>query len=167
MIAKIFDIISLIQRLNSVYFLIFWLFVKTVLKTLIRRNCAAKSMSLVFALSKTMAFTDGGLRVAGQSPYLLLIASNTPSFTKPLPTSGLWRGSDWERISIFCKEPFDHTSLMIFPGNPLRWHHLWQAEWGGAGLGAEKWKDWGDRGNEWAQGWRVIGCHTGGTGPDR
>lgn len=54
-----------------------------------------------------------------------------PSYTKPPPTSGLWRGSDWERISIFCEELFDHTSLMIFPGNPLRWHHLWQAEWGG------------------------------------
>lgn len=50
MIAKIFDIISLIQRLNSVYFLIFWLFVKTALKTLLRRNYAAKSMWLVFAL---------------------------------------------------------------------------------------------------------------------
>lgn len=89
MIAKIFNIISLIQHLNSVYFLIFWLFVKTVLKTLIRQNCAAESMSLVFALSKTMALTDGGLWVTGQSPYLLLIASNTPSYTKPPPMSGL------------------------------------------------------------------------------
>lgn len=64
-----------------------------------------------------------------------------------------------------CEEALGHTSLMIFQvihsDSIIRDRRGELRPWG------REMEGWSDRGNEWIKGWRVIGCHTGGIGPDR
>lgn len=64
-----------------------------------------------------------------------------------------------------CGEIFGHTSLMIFQiihsDGIIRDRRGELRPWG------REMEGWSDGANEWIEGWRVIGCHTGGIGPDR
>lgn len=79
---------------------------------------------------------------------------------QPLPDDALMRAH-----RNLCEEIFGHTSLMIFQiihsDGIIRDRRGELRPWG------REMEGWSDRGNEWIEGWRVIGCHTGGIGPDR